>query len=30
MRRMLSLSDGSREVPMIVEKGQVTFGFGGT
>jgi len=27
---MLSLSDGSREVPMIVEKGQVTFGFGGT
>jgi hypothetical protein len=30
MERMLSWSEGSREVPMIVEKGRVTFGFGGT
>jgi hypothetical protein len=30
MERMLSWSEGSREVPVIVEKGKVTFGFGGT
>jgi hypothetical protein len=30
MKRMLSWSEGSREVPVIVEKGKVTFGFGGT
>jgi hypothetical protein len=30
MERMLSWSEGSREVPVIVEKGRVTFGFGGT
>jgi hypothetical protein len=30
MTRMLSFSGGSREVPLIVEKGKVTFGFGGT
>ena len=30
MERMLSLSGGSREVPMIVEDGRVSFGFGGT
>ena len=30
MQRMLSWSEGSREVPVIVEDGNVTFGFGGT
>jgi hypothetical protein len=30
MNRMLSFSGGSREVPVIVEKGKVSFGFGGT
>ena len=30
MDRMLAYSEGSREVPVIVEKGKVTFGFGGT
>ena len=30
MERMLSWSEGSREVPVIVEKGKVSFGFGGT
>jgi len=30
MKRMLSWSEGSREVPMIVENGKVSFGFGGT
>ena len=30
MKRMLSWSEGSREVPVIVEKGKVSFGFGGT
>ncbi|CBE70221.1 Glutaredoxin and related proteins (fragment) [Candidatus Methylomirabilis oxygeniifera] len=27
---MLELSKGSRDVPVIVEKGKVTVGFGGT
>jgi len=30
MKRMLSWSEGSREVPVIVEGGKVSFGFGGT
>jgi len=30
MQRMLALSGGSRDVPMIVENGRVSFGFGGT
>jgi hypothetical protein len=30
MKRMLSWSEGSREVPVIVENGKVSFGFGGT
>jgi hypothetical protein len=30
MKRMLSWTEGSREVPVIVEKGKVSFGFGGT
>jgi hypothetical protein len=30
MQRMLSWSEGSREVPVIVEAGKVSFGFGGT
>jgi hypothetical protein len=30
MQRMLSWSKGSREVPVIVEGGKVSFGFGGT
>ncbi|MGB4782097.1 MAG: UXX-star (seleno)protein family 1, partial [Candidatus Methylomirabilis sp.] len=27
---MLEISKGSREVPVIIEKGKVTIGFGGT
>jgi glutaredoxin 3 len=30
LERMLVLSDGRREVPVIVENGAVTIGFGGT
>ncbi len=30
MERMLGYSDGRRNVPVIVEDGQVTVGFGGT
>jgi hypothetical protein len=30
MKRMLAWSEGSREVPVIVDDGKVTFGFGGT
>lgn len=30
MDRMLELSKGSREVPVIVEQGNVTIGFGGS
>ena len=30
MKRFLELSGGSRRVPLIVEGGRVTFGFGGT
>lgn len=30
MKRMLTYSEGSREVPVIVEEGKVSFGFGGT
>ena len=30
MARMLSLSGGNRDVPVIVENGKVTVGFGGT
>jgi len=30
MKRMLAWSEGSREVPVIVENGKVSFGFGGT
>ncbi len=30
MERMLAYSDGQRNVPVIVEDGQVTVGFGGT
>jgi glutaredoxin 3 len=30
MKRFLNLSGGDRRVPLIVERGRVTFGFGGT
>ncbi|MGC3998460.1 MAG: UXX-star (seleno)protein family 1 [Anaeromyxobacter sp.] len=30
MRRFLELSGGERRVPLIVEKGRVTVGYGGT
>jgi hypothetical protein len=30
MDKMLAYSEGSREVPVIVENGRVTTGFGGT
>jgi glutaredoxin 3 len=30
MKRFLALSGGERRVPLIVEKGRVTVGFGGT
>ncbi len=30
LERMLELSHGKREVPVIVEDGKVTIGFGGT
>ena len=30
MKRMLALTGGQRRVPVIVEGGQVTIGFGGT
>jgi glutaredoxin 3 len=30
LERMLSFSKGRRQVPVIVEDGQVTIGFGGT
>jgi hypothetical protein len=30
MRRFLELSGGDRRVPLIVEHGRVTVGFGGT
>jgi glutaredoxin 3 len=30
LERMLSLSNGRRQVPVIVEGGRVTIGFGGT
>jgi glutaredoxin 3 len=30
MRRFLELSDGDRRVPLIVERGRVSVGFGGT
>lgn len=30
MRRFLELSGGERRVPLIVEQGRVTIGFGGT
>jgi glutaredoxin 3 len=30
MRRFLELSGGDRRVPLIVERGRVTVGFGGT
>ena len=30
MKRFLDLSGGERRVPLIVEKGRVTVGFGGT
>ncbi len=30
MERMLELSKGEREVPVIVERGKVTIGFGGS
>ncbi len=30
MDKMLAYSEGSREVPVIVEDGRVTTGFGGT
>lgn len=30
MDRMLGYSDGRREVPVIVDDGKVTIGFGGT
>ncbi len=30
MKRFLELSGGSRRVPLIVEGGRVTVGFGGT
>ena len=30
MKRMLDYSGGSRDVPVIVEDGKITIGFGGT
>jgi len=30
LKELLALSKGRREVPVIVEKGKVTIGFGGT
>jgi hypothetical protein len=30
MKRMLELSGGERKVPVIVEGGKVTIGYGGT
>ena len=30
LERMLSLTNGRRQVPVIVESGRVTIGFGGT
>jgi glutaredoxin 3 len=30
MKRFLKLSGGDRRVPLIVERGRVTVGFGGT
>lgn len=30
LKRMLAFSQGKREVPVIVEDGKVTIGFGGT
>ena len=30
MKRFLDLSGGERRVPLIVERGRVTVGFGGT
>lgn len=30
LQEMLELSDGEREVPVIVEGGQVSIGFGGS
>lgn len=30
MEEMLKLTPGSRRVPVLVEEGQVTIGFGGT
>jgi glutaredoxin len=30
LERMLGFSKGSREVPVIVDNGKVTIGFGGT
>jgi hypothetical protein len=30
MAQMLEIAKGSRDVPVIVEKGKVTVGFGGT
>ncbi len=30
LAQMLEVSKGSREVPVIIEKGKVTIGFGGT
>jgi hypothetical protein len=30
LRRMLAFSDNQRDIPVIVEAGKVTIGFGGT
>lgn len=30
LRRMMDLNNGSREIPVIVEDGRVTVGFGGS
>lgn len=30
MQRMLKLANGTRKVPVIVEDGKVTIGYGGT
>ncbi len=30
LRRMMELNDGNRDVPVIVEDGRVTVGFGGS
>jgi hypothetical protein len=30
MEEMLELTDGTRQVPVLVEAGKVTIGFGGT